>query len=105
MFDHPAVVGVLIGLPSVILGFLVYRQSKKTDEVAATTGSFGAVFEGFDHVVAALRANNVDLRARAALVDVIEANVRKLLTRIHLLERHIMDNGLTVPENGAAVEG
>lgn len=97
MFDHPAVIGILIGLPSVALGFLVYRNSKKADQAATAAGTVGAMYEGFDKIIANLQSDNADLRARLGKIDVLEAEVRECLNRIARLERYITEEGGTIP--------
>lgn len=94
---NEAVVGILIGLPSVGLGYLVYRASKKKDETSAATGTIGAVYEGLDKIIAALQKDNAELRVRLDKLDEIEAEVRALLNRVALLERVIVAGGLTIP--------
>lgn len=100
LFSHPAVVGILIGFPSVALGYLVYLRSKKSDRITAEKGTIGAVYEGLDKIITNLQGDNKELRERVDKLDDIESSVRVLLNRVALLERYIINAGGTIPKNG-----
>ena len=99
-WDHPATIGLLIAIPSVSLGWLAYRRSKRSDETAAQSGTITQVYTGLDRIIAALQADNADLRSRLGKLDQLESDVRQLRNRVSGLERFIRDSDLPVPKNG-----
>lgn len=99
-FENPAVVGILIGIPTTVVGVLVYRRGKKADDVATEKGTIGAVYAGFDKIIENLQEDNADLRSRLERVETLEGTVRTLLDRVARLERYIRAEGLNVPKNG-----
>lgn len=104
-WSHPAVVGLLVGFPSVLLGYLIYRRSVRADEVAAQAGiastqatSIGQVVDGLNKIIENLREDNDDLRGDVALLrervealagrlDAIRALNIELRERISELEK------------------
>lgn len=69
IFENPAVIGLIVALPSALLGWLGYRRSRQNDLVAERAGiatsqsaSIGQVVEGMDRLVANLQADNRELR-------------------------------------------
>lgn len=69
LWQHPAVIGLLIGLPSSALGYLVYRRSRDVDKVAEQAGiatgqreSIGQVVDGLNKIITALQQDNALLR-------------------------------------------
>lgn len=99
-FSQPGIVGILIGLPSVAVGYMVYLRSKKSDDASTEKGTIGSVYEGLDKIIANLQKDNADLRVRLDKVDHLEVQVRACLNRIALLERYITAEGGTIPKNG-----
>lgn len=99
-YNHPLFVGAVLAFLSSVVGYLAYRRAKSADRVAKETGTIGAVYEGFNIIIRALRADNDELRARVGRIDDLEADVRKLLDRVAKLERYIAGEGLPIPENG-----
>jgi len=103
-FDHPAVIGLMIGVPSALLGYFGYRRSKRADTAAEKTGTITQVYTGLDRIIAALQADNADLRTRLSRIEGLEAEVRTLLNRVATLERFIRNQGLAnPPKNGNGV--
>jgi hypothetical protein len=64
IFDHPAVVGILIGLPSVSLGYLAYRRSTRAEQAAQKNGTIGRIYSGFGELIDNLQEDNAGLRSR-----------------------------------------
>jgi len=65
----PAVIGLLIGLPSALLGYLAYRRGTRSDKAAAQatisvaqSGSITQVIDGLNSLVGALQNDNAALR-------------------------------------------
>lgn len=64
-WSHPAVVGLLIGIPSFLLGWLGYRRAVKVDKatensavIATQTGSVGQVIAGLNGLIENLQEDN-----------------------------------------------
>lgn len=64
-WENPAVVGLIIGIPAFILGYLGYRRAVKVDKstdnaavVAAQTGSVGQVISGLNDLIESLQEDN-----------------------------------------------
>lgn len=94
-FAQPAVVGLLVGLPSALLGYLVYRRSVRSDDVAAQAGiastqvtSIGQVVDGLNKIIENQRTDIADLRGEAILLrERIESVAGRLDTaRAQILE-------------------
>jgi lipopolysaccharide biosynthesis regulator YciM len=63
-WDHPAVVGLLIAMPSVWLGWLAYRRSVRANNISAVSKSSEQVYQGLDQLIDALQEDNASLRVR-----------------------------------------
>lgn len=98
--NNTALVATFTAVVSASLGFLAYRRSKRSDEVAEKTGTISSVYTGLDKIIANLQADNADLRSRLGRLDVIENELRGLKNRIDTLERFIKNEGLQIPNNG-----
>lgn len=68
-WDNPAVIGLLIAVPSFVLGLLGYLRSRKVDEVAEQSGAasqdinkVGQVIDGLNSLVTSLQDDNKTLR-------------------------------------------
>lgn len=68
-WSHPAIIGLTIGIPSFILGWLGYRRAIKVDKsvenaalIAAQTGSAGQVIAGLNTLIENLQEDNKGLR-------------------------------------------
>jgi len=66
----PVVIGLLIGLPSAVLGYLAYRRGTRSDKAAAQatisiaqSGSVSQIIDGLNKLVDALQDDNAALRA------------------------------------------
>lgn len=64
-WENPAVVGLIIGIPTFILGWLGYRRAIKVDKsaenaavIAAQTGSVGQVIAGLNQLIENLQDDN-----------------------------------------------
>lgn len=73
-WENPAVVGLILAIPSAVLGYLGYRRSRAideaTEEAVTATGhvvSIQQVIDGLNGVIAALQADNKVLREDVAL--------------------------------------
>lgn len=76
VFQNPIVVGIAVGLPSIALGYLGFRQSQKVDAIAAQagiatveSGTIGHVIDGLNKLVANLQGDNAVLRAELSTVN------------------------------------
>jgi peptidoglycan hydrolase CwlO-like protein len=70
LFENPALVGLIIALPSLLLGYLGYRSSVKKDAVAQTVNVASAEHRTIEQVIDAqtdligsLQNDNRDLRS------------------------------------------
>lgn len=64
-WENPAVVGLIIGIPTFILGWLGYRRAVRVDKstenaavVAVQTGSVGQVISGLNDLIESLQEDN-----------------------------------------------
>lgn len=64
-WSHPAVIGLIIGIPSFILGWLGYKRAVKVDKsvenasvIAAQTGSVAQIITGLNSVIDNLQEDN-----------------------------------------------
>jgi hypothetical protein len=99
-WQHPAVIGVLVGLPSLALGLLVYQRSRDVDEVAEQAGiataqreSIGQVVDGLNRIIGNLQIDNEFLRKEVAAgradIAAIQKLTSELRTRVYELEGEI----------------
>lgn len=95
LMENPAVVGLLVAIPSAALGYLGYRRSRQNDEVAERAGiattqsaSIGQVIEGQDLLIKNLQEVNRGLRD-----DVKELNVKldRIIAECQELRRELAD--------------
>lgn len=77
LMENPAVVGLLVAIPSAALGYLGYRRSRQNDLVAERAGiattqsaSIGQVVAGMDSLVANLQEDNRALREHVKELNV-----------------------------------
>lgn len=98
ILDNPAIVGVIVGIPSFILGILAYHQSRKVDRITEKQGVASAnitavnqVIDGLNQLIDNLQADNkllregisnLNLRLQEALSD-----RDKLREELRLLEK------------------
>lgn len=64
-WSHPAVIGLVIGIPSFILGVLGYKRAVRVDKsienaavIAAQTGSVSQVIAGLNNLIENLQEDN-----------------------------------------------
>lgn len=74
-FENPVVVGILVGVPSAVLGFLGYQRSKTADKNAHEQGAVGQIIAGLNSLVTQLSADNAELRTR---IEAMEQKVTAL---------------------------
>jgi len=93
----PAVVGLLVALPSAAIAYLAYRRGMRADAVAATatvatvqSGSVAQVIDGLNALVAALQTDNRTLRKT---IERLEARVILMQDAIDRLEKRVTKNG------------
>lgn len=92
LFENPAVIGLLVAIPSSALGYLGYRRSRQNDLVAEQAGiattqntSIGQVIAGLDGLVANLQEDNKALR------EAWRENVKELNSKIDVLVAEVQD--------------
>jgi hypothetical protein len=96
-FAQPAVIGLLVGLPSAALGYLAYRQSQKKDKIAeqagiatVESGTIGQVIGGLNDLVGRLQEDNAILRTKVdhlnEKLDLIIAQCEELKAEIAALK-------------------
>lgn len=68
-FNNPAVIGLIVAIPSFILGYLAYRRSIKVDRfteqtgfAASQTGALAQVINGLNQLIDNLQEDNQVLR-------------------------------------------
>lgn len=78
----PVIVGFLVGLPTIVLGWLGYQRSVRLDRVAARSAAIESgkvttqtIIDGLDRIVANLREDNKMLREQ---LTAIEKELREL---------------------------
>lgn len=102
-WQHPAVVGILVGLPSLFVGLLVYQRSRDVDEVAEQAGiataqreSIGQVVDGLNRIITALQADNKLLREEVISgrrdIQLLRQDVDECRIRIYELEGDLRRN-------------
>lgn len=72
LLSNPIIVGVVVGLPTSLWGFLAYRRAAKLDEEAAVAAvlvtqgdAIQRVINGLDRMVSNLQTDNKDARELA----------------------------------------
>lgn len=94
--ENPAVVGLIVAIPSGILGYLGYRRSRHVDAVAEQAGvqssqstSIGQVVDGLNALVGNLQEDNRALRDHVkelnTKLDLIISECQGLKQQIALL--------------------
>lgn len=91
IWSNPLLVGLILAIPSTILGLLAYRRSRAVDKVTertqeATTqsGSINQVISGLETLVENLQDDNKWLRERA---ERLQQNVQGLETEVGTLKK------------------
>lgn len=102
IWEHPAVIGIIVAIPSFVLGVLSWRRSLEVDDVAEKAGAasqeIGAVqqvIDGLNRLVASLQEDNKVLRQEIAE---LRAEVKRLSDGWKALEaevRHLEGRGLS----------
>lgn len=100
--DHPVFIGVLVGLPSAMLGYLGYRQARKNDAVAAQagiataeSGTISQVIEGQNKLVANLQTDNAVLRTT---LDAVNTRLTQVLTYCEELKVQVAELSKRLPQ-------
>lgn len=99
-FWQQAAVGLAVGLPSLTLGYLGYKRSRRNDKVAEQAGiatthvaSIGQVVDGLNRIITNLQGDNAVLRSELervrVAVDGCEARLDVLEEKLQAKEREI----------------
>lgn len=95
LLNNPAIVGFIVAIPSFILGYLAYRQSKHVDKVTeqsgivtSQAGAVQQVIDGLNKLVFNLQEDNKLLRAN--LTD-LGAKLSELVAERDSLKRDMAD--------------
>lgn len=101
---NQAWVGLIIAIPSSILGYLAYRRSRKVDAISAQAGAVSETREGTAQIIAALNAlldqvqeDNVtfrdDLRRMTDRLDSCFGEREALRKELTRMQRKYGENG------------
>jgi predicted ATP-grasp superfamily ATP-dependent carboligase len=73
VWTNPIIVGLIVGIPTSLLGYKAYRRAEALDKAAAQAATIAAsgdavqrVIDGLDHMVNNLQVDNREVRARAS---------------------------------------
>lgn len=73
LLSNPMVIGLIVGLPASVFGFLAYRRSEKLDDKASQVAVIAIqgegvqrVIDGLDRIVINLQTDNKEARELAA---------------------------------------
>lgn len=99
-----AIYGLLIGLPSFLLGYLAYRRARKVDAVAAQSGVItesragtAQIIEGLNLLIDQLQDDNKtfrdDIKYLTLRLDAISKERDELRQQLTRLQRKYGDNG------------
>lgn len=103
-WDSPVVSGIAVGIPSFIIGFLVYRRSVKVDKISEQAGvasdktaGIAQAFEGLRQHIAGLNAFIAILQADARIdkedIKSLTAQRDALQKELNRMYRKYGDNG------------
>lgn len=77
LWTNPILVGLLVGIPTSVFGWLAYRRAEALDEAAAEAAALAArgdavqrVIDGLDLIIRNLRVDNKDERDKVAALRV-----------------------------------
>lgn len=77
VLNNPTVIGLLVAIPSFVLGYLAYRQSKKVDKTTEQSGiannqlnAVGQVLSGLNQLIDSLQADNKELRENIKAIGI-----------------------------------
>lgn len=98
------VYGLVIGLPSFLLGYLAYRRSRKVDAVSAQSGiatetraGTAQIIEGLNQLIDNLQDDNrlfrEDIKYLTLRLDAISKERDELRRKLNRLNRLYGDNG------------
>jgi hypothetical protein len=71
-YETPALVGIIIALPSLLLGYLGYRSSLKKDEAAKEVGVASAASDTIEQVIG----------GQKGLIDALQTEVHRLNAKV-----------------------
>lgn len=102
--SEQVIYGLLIGLPSFLLGYLAYRRARKVDAVAAQSGMITEtragttqIIEGLNQLIDNLQDDNrsfrEDIKYLTLRLDVIVKERDQLRRRLVQLQRKYGENG------------
>lgn len=109
-WSHPAIVGLLIGIPSFILGWLGYKRAVKVDRsvenaavIAAQTGTVAQVIAGLNLLIENLQEDNKAWRENFKELSIKLAEVIKERDQIQKEYNAVAKKyGLNGQNNGAS---
>lgn len=104
LLNNPAIIGLVVAIPSFVLGYLAYRQSKKVDRATEQSGvaddqlnAVGQVLSGLNQLIDNLQDDNKELRENIKLIGIKLKEVVEerdaLLKEINRLSRLYNING------------
>lgn len=77
LLSNTAVIGFIVGIPSLILGYLVYKQSQKVDKTTEQSGiantqltAVGQVLSGLNQLIDNLQTDNKELRENIKAIGI-----------------------------------
>ena len=102
IWTNPAFVGLVVAIPSLLLGYLAFKQSQKVDATVAQagiatveSGTIGQVIDGLNKLVSNLQADNSVLRG---IVESLDAKATRLLGELELVKAELNELNKTLQE-------
>jgi ABC-type transporter Mla subunit MlaD len=86
LLGNPIVIGVLVGMPSFLLGFLGYRRSQQADKASESADAIGHIIDGLNALIDALQDDNRVLRRNA---DALQLRLSQAATELEKLKRTV----------------
>lgn len=94
LLDNPAIIGLIVAIPSFTLGYLGYRRSVKVDkaaeksgEASASTAAVGQVIQGLNSLIDSLQEDNALLRESVAGLSI---RLKQVTDEHEQLKRQVM---------------
>lgn len=95
IFENPAIIALVAAIPSVALGYLVYRQSKKTDKITEQSSAASSqatavdqVIQGLNKLIDNIQEDNKLLREN---VDELRVRLKETMEENHNLQEEVRD--------------
>lgn len=93
ILNNPALVGLLVGIPSFILGVLAFYRALKSDKAAAQSvfattqmAAIDQVIKGLNQIIDTLQADNKELRET---INDLGVKLKEILEERELLKEEI----------------